>query len=101
MGIITFTPWRLLALTLALPLGVGAVGTQFFYESPKFLVNVQRDDEAIDNLRKIWKRNRGKGEKYPVSMLFKIYRTFFKSGNTTGTSLLSAVCFYFGDYGVF
>ncbi|KAJ8724674.1 hypothetical protein PYW08_016148 [Mythimna loreyi] len=69
LGVITFTPWRLLALALALPLGFGAFGTQFFYESPKFLVNVQRDDEAVDNLRKMWRRNKGKGEKYPVKRI--------------------------------
>ncbi|KAF9408745.1 hypothetical protein HW555_011662, partial [Spodoptera exigua] len=69
MGMITFTPWRLLALALALPLGLGAFGTLFFYESPKFLVNVQREDEAVENLRKIWKRNNGRGDKYPVKKI--------------------------------
>ncbi|XP_047026333.1 organic cation/carnitine transporter 7-like [Helicoverpa zea] len=69
MGVMTFTPWRLLALTLALPLGIGALGTQFFYESPKFLVNVSREDEAVDCLRKIWRRNNGKGEKYPCKKI--------------------------------
>ncbi|CAH0582806.1 unnamed protein product [Chrysodeixis includens] len=69
MGALTFTPWRLLALALALPLGIGAFGTHFFYESPKFLVNVQRHDEALECLRKIWRRNNGKGDKYPVKRI--------------------------------
>ncbi|CAH1635469.1 unnamed protein product [Spodoptera littoralis] len=69
MGLITFTPWRLLALALALPLGIGAFGTLFFYESPKFLVNVQREDEAVENLRKMWMRNNGRGDKYPVKKI--------------------------------
>lgn len=71
-GGMEFTPWRLLAVALALPLGIGAIGIQFFYESPKFLVNAERHEEALDNLRKIWLRNNPKGDKYPVSKSFSI-----------------------------
>lgn len=72
-GGIEFTPWRLLALLLALPLGMGAIGIYFFYESPKFLVNAERNEEALENLTKIWQRNKGKGDKYPVSIFFYYY----------------------------
>ncbi|CAB3226884.1 unnamed protein product [Arctia plantaginis] len=68
-GGIEFTPWRLLALLLALPLGFGAIGIYFFYESPKFLVNAERNEEALENLTKIWQRNKGKGDKYPVKKI--------------------------------
>ncbi|XP_037296768.1 LOW QUALITY PROTEIN: synaptic vesicle 2-related protein [Manduca sexta] len=69
LGFITFTPWRLLNLVLSIPLGLGALGTYFYYESPKFLVNVGRSDEALDILKNIWRRNGGRG-KYPVSKVY-------------------------------
>ncbi|KAJ0177531.1 hypothetical protein K1T71_006404 [Dendrolimus kikuchii] len=67
IGLITFTPWRLLAIVLALPLGLCAVGLNFLYESPKFLINAGREHEALDNLKKIWRWNGGEKNSYPVS----------------------------------
>lgn len=58
-------PWRLLALILALPLGLGAVLLHFFFESPKFLLNAGNDEQALEILRNIYRRNGGRDE-YPV-----------------------------------
>lgn len=64
---IHYRPWRLLALVLASPLGLSALALCYFYESPKFLANLGKTDEAISILAKICKRNGGDGENYPVS----------------------------------
>ncbi|KOB65616.1 putative SV2-like protein 1 [Operophtera brumata] len=70
LGFITFSPWRLLTMTLALPLGIGAFGLHFFYESPRFLHNAGKEEEAMDALRGIWSRNGGGAENYPVRKIF-------------------------------
>ncbi|XP_049870516.1 uncharacterized protein LOC126369956 [Pectinophora gossypiella] len=64
LGFISFVSWRLYVLLLALPLGLSAVSLLFFYESPKFLLNVGRENEALQVLEMICKRNRG--GYYPV-----------------------------------
>ncbi|CAH2247627.1 jg780 [Pararge aegeria aegeria] len=64
MGI-SFRPWRLLTLIMSLPLGIGALLLCFFKESPKFLANVGRKEEAVAVLRRMYEVNGGKGE-YPV-----------------------------------
>ncbi|KAJ8725255.1 hypothetical protein PYW07_016213 [Mythimna separata] len=63
---IEFTPWRLLTLVMAAPLGISAALLHFFYESPKFLVNAGRNREALEYLGKIWVRNGGDEDEYPV-----------------------------------
>lgn len=67
--VIMFSPWRQLALVLALFLGFAALGVHFFYESPKFLLNAGREEEALHVLSEIWRRNGGekKVKNYPVS----------------------------------
>ncbi|VVD05263.1 unnamed protein product [Leptidea sinapis] len=45
---LTFTPWRLLIIVLALPAGLGGIAICFFCESPKFLANYGREDEAVE-----------------------------------------------------
>ncbi|XP_026330200.1 uncharacterized protein LOC113237770 isoform X2 [Hyposmocoma kahamanoa] len=55
---IVFRPWRLLIIVFALPSGVGAVAISFFYESPKFLANWERKDEALDVLKSMYTINR-------------------------------------------
>ncbi|XP_026330364.1 uncharacterized protein LOC113237880 [Hyposmocoma kahamanoa] len=57
---IVYRPWRLLTLIMALPLGVGALMLYFFHESPKFLANVGRCDEAVEILTKIYVSNGGR-----------------------------------------
>lgn len=64
---ITYRPWRLLTLLMALPLGAGAVMLYFLYESPKFLANSGENDKALEVLRKIFQVNGGKKEDYQVS----------------------------------
>ncbi|XP_075976041.1 synaptic vesicle 2-related protein-like [Anticarsia gemmatalis] len=67
---IVYRPWRLLIIVLALPQGIGAVAMYFFCESPKFLYNSGRQDEALDVLRRIYAVNhRGSKEEYPVRAL--------------------------------
>ncbi|XP_061704290.1 uncharacterized protein LOC133515737 [Cydia pomonella] len=68
LGFISFVPWRLLVLSLALPMGISSLALHCFYESPKFLANAGREDQAVELLKKIWKRNGGKGH-YPVKKL--------------------------------
>ncbi|XP_061704291.1 synaptic vesicle glycoprotein 2C-like [Cydia pomonella] len=68
LGFISFMPWRLLALVMALPMGMSWLALLSFYESPKFLANAGREDEAVELLEKIWRRNGGMDE-YPVKKL--------------------------------
>ncbi|KAJ0177533.1 hypothetical protein K1T71_006406 [Dendrolimus kikuchii] len=67
LGLITFVPWRLLTIVLALPLGISALCLHFFFESPKFLINIGKDREALDYLHNIWRRNGRNGNSYPVN----------------------------------
>lgn len=53
---------------MALPLGIGALLLCSFKESPKFLANVGRKEEAVAVLKRMYEVNGGKGE-YPVSFL--------------------------------
>lgn len=64
-GLISFTPWRLLALVVAAPLGASALLLHCVCESPKFLLNAGRKAEALECLRTIWRMNRNSGD-YPV-----------------------------------
>ncbi|CAG9580242.1 unnamed protein product [Danaus chrysippus] len=67
---IAYRPWRLLTMVMALPLGLGALLLYFFNESPKFLANIGRTNEAVDVLRRIHDINRRGGEKYPVKDIY-------------------------------
>lgn len=58
-------------LILALPLGLGAVLLHFVFESPKFLLNAGKEGQALEILRKIYKRN-GDLEEYPVRVYYKL-----------------------------
>lgn len=66
---IQMRPWRLLALILAIPLGISALALNLFYESPKFLANLGKNDEAVEVLRKISIRNGCDGDNFPVKHL--------------------------------
>ncbi|CAH0669358.1 unnamed protein product [Spodoptera exigua] len=63
---VEFTPWRLLTIIMAAPLEISALLLHFFYESPKFLVNAGREREAMIYLEKMWLKNGGKNNEYPV-----------------------------------
>ncbi|XP_046967602.1 synaptic vesicle glycoprotein 2C-like [Vanessa cardui] len=69
MGIV-YRPWRLLTLVMALPLGIGALLLWYFSESPKFLANVGRTDEAVAILKRMYVINGGQSEKYPVEKIY-------------------------------
>ncbi|XP_047531705.1 synaptic vesicle glycoprotein 2C-like [Vanessa atalanta] len=69
MGIV-YRPWRLLTLVMALPLGIGALLLWYFSESPKFLANVGRTDEAVAVLKRMYVINGGESEKYPVEKIY-------------------------------
>ncbi|XP_050678030.1 solute carrier family 22 member 5-like isoform X2 [Leptidea sinapis] len=64
---LTFTPWRLLIIVLALPTGLGGIAIWFFCESPKFLANYGREDEALEVLKTIHRINH-RGSKEPLKI---------------------------------
>lgn len=68
---ITYRPWRLLALVMAVPCAVTAALLQVFFESPKFLASRGKYEEALNVLKNIYKWNTGDdAESFPVSFLF-------------------------------
>ncbi|XP_072949761.1 synaptic vesicle glycoprotein 2B-like [Epargyreus clarus] len=67
---IHFNSWRLLNAMFAVPCAVGAVGIMFAYESPKYLLSVGDEAQALDVLRGIFVINSGKsGDEYQVTAL--------------------------------
>ncbi|KAJ0177535.1 hypothetical protein K1T71_006408 [Dendrolimus kikuchii] len=69
MGI-SYRPWRLLTLIMALPLGISAIMLHFFSESPKFLANVGKEEEAVEVLARIYKANEPTGKEFPVKKIY-------------------------------
>ncbi|XP_045449240.1 synaptic vesicle glycoprotein 2A-like [Melitaea cinxia] len=68
---INFTPWRLLIIVLALPLGIGGAAICFFHESPKFLINCDRNDEAIEVLQHMHSiNNRDSKDNFQVTSIY-------------------------------
>jgi MFS transporter, VNT family, synaptic vesicle glycoprotein 2 len=64
---VNFTPWRLLTIVLALPSGLGGIAIYFVHESPKFLANCGRKEEALEVLRSMHAMNhRSSKEEYEV-----------------------------------
>ncbi|XP_063547967.1 uncharacterized protein LOC134755360 [Cydia strobilella] len=72
---VTYRPWRLLTLILAIPLGVGAAMMWFLHESPKFLANRGYNDTALEVLRKIFEANGGRKDEYQVKSISKTMET--------------------------
>ncbi|KAI8421250.1 hypothetical protein MSG28_008307 [Choristoneura fumiferana] len=66
---ITYRPWRLLTLLMAIPLGIGAIMMWFLYESPKFLANSGKNDQALEVLRNIFEINGGDRQNFQVKAL--------------------------------
>ncbi|KAJ8724649.1 hypothetical protein PYW08_016123 [Mythimna loreyi] len=67
---IHFNSWRVLDLIFATPCAISAIGCYFAFESPKFLVSVGRDEDALQVLRGIFTMNTGKSaEHYKVDAL--------------------------------
>ncbi|CAG9580138.1 unnamed protein product [Danaus chrysippus] len=57
---IKYRSWRLLALVMSLPCAATACLLQLFHESPKFLVSIGKNEEALEVLKKIYACNSGK-----------------------------------------
>ncbi|XP_022826187.1 putative transporter svop-1 [Spodoptera litura] len=67
---IYFNSWRLLNLIFAVPCALCAVGCFFANESPKYLVSVGREEDALQVLKRMYVINTGKSaETYTVSAL--------------------------------
>ncbi|XP_075976086.1 putative transporter svop-1 [Anticarsia gemmatalis] len=67
---IYFNSWRLLDLIFAMPCAISALGAVFAYESPKYLLSVGRNKEALEVLRGMYVMNYGKsGDSYEVDEL--------------------------------
>lgn len=62
----TYKPWRLLSLTLAIPLALGAFMILFLHESPKFLANKGELDKALEVLKSTYRINGGHDDSFPV-----------------------------------
>lgn len=68
---IHFNSWRLLNLIFCLPCAISTCGLFFALESPKYLLSVGKEDEALEVLKTIFVINNKKSrEEYPVSKCF-------------------------------
>nr|BAM18765.1 synaptic vesicle protein [Papilio xuthus] len=92
---ITYTPWRLYTLILALPLGIGALLLLCLYESPKFLANKGDTKEALNLLRRIYVINGGIEEKFPVKQIKQPEEINSKTDTIWSSLKKSKLCHYF------
>lgn len=58
---ITYKPWRLFVTVCGLAGFLAGLAMCFLPESPKFLLSIQKEKEAIEALQKVYKMNGGKG----------------------------------------
>lgn len=68
---ITYRAWRVYAVVLAVPLGIGAMMMLFLYESPKFLANRGDTGRALEVLRAMYRLNGGNENDYPVRLILE------------------------------
>lgn len=67
-GKLVIDNWRIFVLTGSFVIFLAAFLVYFMDESPKFLMAVGRNDEALNVFRKIYSKNTGNPpESYPVS----------------------------------
>ncbi|XP_037975909.2 synaptic vesicle glycoprotein 2A [Plutella xylostella] len=66
VGFMLFSPWRLYILILSLAPLIGFFCMLPLVESPKFLANQDREEEALKALERIWVINGGEPNMYPV-----------------------------------
>ncbi|XP_052758139.1 synaptic vesicle glycoprotein 2B-like isoform X2 [Galleria mellonella] len=65
---IQFNSWRLLSLIYTIPCALSSFGLLFAYESPKYLLSIGDQVNALKTLREIFVINNGKdGDSYPVN----------------------------------
>ncbi|CAG9824308.1 unnamed protein product [Phaedon cochleariae] len=63
-------PWNIFLLICAVPSFVGAIGFMFLPESPRFLMSINKNDEALEVFRSIYRINTGNPKfTYPVKFL--------------------------------
>lgn len=55
-----FRPWRVLLLIYVTPAILGGLWLYKFPESPKYLLSVNRDEEALEIVRWMYRTNKGK-----------------------------------------
>lgn len=85
---IDFTSWRLLTVVFAIPSALGAIGVYLSYESPRFLLTVGKEEEALEILRGIFTINTGKsGDDYNASIENLNVSYFYFYINTQCTSV--------------
>ena len=53
-----FRPWRLLLLTYAAPGVLGGIGLYYLPESPKYLLTQNREQEALEIVQMIYRKNK-------------------------------------------
>nr|CAD7443765.1 unnamed protein product [Timema bartmani] len=69
-GYIVYNSWRVYVLVCAMPSLLAAFLMTFFLESPKFLMAVGRNEQAIDVLRSVYRINTGRdAQTYPIKVL--------------------------------
>nr|CAD7264020.1 unnamed protein product [Timema shepardi] len=65
-GYIVYSSWRVYVLVCAMPSLLAAFLMTFFLESPKFLMAIGRNEQAIDVLRSVYRINTGRdAQTYP------------------------------------
>lgn len=57
---ITYKPWRLFVIVCGIPGFVCGIAMYFLPESPKFLLSINKEDEAKEVLQKMYRMNGGK-----------------------------------------
>ena len=64
-----FRPWRLVLLTYALPGVVGGLWLLRLPESPKFLLSIRKEKEALEIVKWIYKQNKRKNTDFEIDEL--------------------------------
>ncbi|CAB3226961.1 unnamed protein product [Arctia plantaginis] len=68
---IQFNAWRVLCLIFAFPCLISVLGATFIFESPKYLLSIGREKEAVEVLRRIYVMNTGKsGDTFEVDAVY-------------------------------
>ncbi|EEB11266.1 synaptic vesicle protein, putative [Pediculus humanus corporis] len=69
-GYINLPNWRIFILASSIPGILSFIGFFFTYESPKFLMFQNKNDEALEVFKKIYNKNTGKSfETFPASII--------------------------------
>ncbi|RVE43387.1 hypothetical protein evm_011972 [Chilo suppressalis] len=80
---IYFNSWRVLNLIYSLPCALSVIGLYYSYESPKFLLSVGKENEALKIMETVFVINNNKSsDEYPVKsmVLDELYATHNAKG---------------------